>query len=96
MTQFKSEQVLRYSDEQLMNRAMPCPVRYAKPRKFCKREPNKNGIIKNHKERQILFNEFIKSSNEVGGIHLHGRELHLTTKWAKKYYDKETEKIDGN
>ena len=53
-------------------------------------------IIKNHKERQILFNEFIKSSNEVGGIHLHGRELHLTTKWAKKYYDKETEKIDGN
>ena len=96
MTQLKNEQVLRYSDEQLMIRAMPCPICYAKPRKFCKREPNKNGIIKSHKERQFLFNEFVKSSHEIGGVFLYNREMHLTTKWAKDEYDKECEKFNNN
>ena len=49
-----------YTDEQIMIRAMPCPKCFAKPRQLCKRKPNKNGIIRNHEERMLLFHDHVK------------------------------------
>lgn len=48
-----------YTDEQIMIRAMPCPKCFAQPRELCKRKPQKNGIVRNHHERQKLFHDHI-------------------------------------
>ena len=48
-----------YTDEQIMIRAMPCPVCFAAPRQLCDRRPQKNGIVRNHYERMELFHKHV-------------------------------------
>tara|TARA_B100000963_G_scaffold273400_1_gene241598 strand:+ start:8358 stop:8597 length:240 start_codon:yes stop_codon:yes gene_type:complete len=49
-----------YTDEQIMIRAMPCPKCGALPRQHCYRKPSKDGRIKNHNERQLVWHEHVK------------------------------------
>tara|TARA_Y100001938_G_C8085054_1_gene431450 strand:+ start:945 stop:1223 length:279 start_codon:yes stop_codon:yes gene_type:complete len=51
---------IRYTDEQIMIRAMPCPKCFAQPRELCKRKPTANGIVRNHEERMHLFHDHVK------------------------------------
>lgn len=53
----------RYTDEQIMIRAMPCPTCGAKPRQHCKRKPAESGIIKNHQHRQLYWHQFAKRAS---------------------------------
>tara|TARA_B100001059_G_C17819925_1_gene577603 strand:- start:1597 stop:1869 length:273 start_codon:yes stop_codon:yes gene_type:complete len=49
----------KYTDEQIMIRAMPCPKCFAKPRELCKRKPKANGMVRNHEERMFLFHDHV-------------------------------------
>ena len=53
----------KYTEEQIMIRAMPCPDCNAKPRQLCDRRPKQNGLILNHQARQLYFHEFIKKTS---------------------------------
>lgn len=67
---------LNYTDEQIMIRAMPCPECFAKPREFCKRKPDKNGMIRNHHERQKLFHRHV---SEVSFGHMYFETEYIPT-----------------
>lgn len=68
-----------YTDEQIMIRAMPCPKCFAKPRQLCKRKPNKNGIIRNHEERMLLFHDHVKECS-FGRMHFTSHFVATTKK----------------
>ncbi len=60
-----------YTEEQIMIRSMPCPTCFAKPRQHCKRPPKEDGKIINHKERQWLWHDFVRSCVKTGIVQLH-------------------------
>ena len=49
-----------YTEEQILIRSMPCPKCGALPRQHCHRKPSKDGRIKNHNERQLVWHEHVK------------------------------------
>jgi len=73
---------IRYTDEQIMIRAMPCPTCFAKPRELCKRKPKANGMVRSHEERMLLFHDHVMECS-------HGKMFFETHSVAttKKHYD---------
>lgn len=80
---------MKYTDEQIMIRAMPCPDCFAKPRELCRRKPNKDGIIRNHEDRQLLFHKFIQSAKTHGSVDLFGCKMFAVTNWKRKEVEQE-------
>mgnify|MGYP003682004381 CR=1 FL=1 len=83
----------KYTDEQIMIRAMPCPNCYAKPRQLCDRRPNKNGMIINHQDRQLLFHDFIKSIAATGFVEVHDGEWSVTAEAEQSEYERQQESM---
>jgi hypothetical protein len=74
-----------YTDEQIMIRAMPCPKCFAQPRELCKRKPQKNGIVRNHHDRQKLFHDHIKQV--LSGTMVFGHFFVSTTQDARDFFN---------